>query len=263
MPLIELVYDCHRDRLGSSLAARFIPLARDDETNAWLAHWQERPHGWLSTRLVQVLERFASTYDVHGLLGAYPMHLLSSRAWSELLGGTRARTLLDVGAGAGYVTEGARAWFDEIVCTETSRPLLRRLEARGLTARAIDLTDQPLDGRFDVVSCFNVLDRTARPRALARALVAALHEGGRLLLSIPLPLSPHVHVAGGTVAQSERLPAVAGGWESAARALSERLIAPLGLTIDRLARVPYLSRGDAHAPLYVLDAALWVCSRVS
>lgn len=256
------MYGCHRDRLGSALAARFIPLARDEETDAWLAQWQERPHGWLSTKLVQVLERFASSYDVHGLLGAYPMHLLSSRAWGDLLGGVRARRLLDVGAGAGYVTEGARAWFDEIVCTETSRPLLRRLEARGLTAQAIDLTVQPLDGLFDVVSCFNVLDRTPRPLTLARALVARLHEGGRLLLSIPLPTSPHVHVAGGTIAQSERLPSVAREWESAARELSEQLITPLGLTIDRLARVPYLSRGDAHAPLYILDAALWVCSRV-
>ena len=38
------------------------------------------------------------------------------------------------------------------------------------------------------------------------------------------------------------------------------LLLPAGLEIERLARCPYLSRGDAHAPLYVLDAAVWVCT---
>jgi hypothetical protein len=31
-----------------------------------------------------------------------------------------------------------------------------------------------------------------------------------------------------------------------------------GFTIERLARLPYLSRGDSRAAYYVLDDALWV-----
>ncbi len=100
----ELVYDCRRERLGASLAARFQPLARDPETEDWIARWQARPHGFWATELVDVLGRFVSSYDAHGLLGAYPMHLLSERSWGQLLG-CRVRSLLDVGAGAGYVTE--------------------------------------------------------------------------------------------------------------------------------------------------------------
>lgn len=261
--MIELRYDCIRAELGPDLAARFRPLARDEETERFLARYGGRPHGFFATKLMELAYSFASSYDVHGQLGAYPMHLLSEQAFGDLLEGARARALLDVGAGAGYVTEHARAHADEIVCTETSRPLVRRLAARGFEAHAIDLTVRSLGRRFDLVCCFNVLDRTARPLTLLRAALDHVANGGRMLLAIPLPLSPHVHVKGGTVAPRERLPSAAASWEQAARELSEQLFPPLGCTVQRLARTPYLSRGDSHAPLYALDAAVWVVQRGS
>ncbi|MDB4984972.1 MAG: hypothetical protein JWN04_150 [Myxococcaceae bacterium] len=259
--MTDLIYDCDRSRLGPALAARFVPITRDAELEDWLAHWTVRPNGWFKTHLGEVLSSFVSSYDAHGLLGSYPMHLLSSANWRDLLSDQHFASLLDVGAGAGYVTDGARSSFDEIVCTETSPTLRRRLLARGFLVPELDLTVQSLERRFDVVSCLNVLDRTARPLTLLRQLIAHLEPGGRLLLSMPLPARAHVHVKGGTIAQSERLPTLAADWETAARELSERMIEPAGLQIERLARAPYLSRGDLHAALYVLDAALWVCTR--
>ena len=256
----ELVYEADRAELGGALGARFSPLRRDAALEAWLAQWQPRPNGRLASALTAWLSSVANSYDVHGLLGVYPMHLLSREGWGDLLQQTRAGTLLDVGAGAGYVTEGARGWFDEILCTETSGPLRRRLQRRGLAVSAADLTTETLGRGFDVVSAFTVLDRTARPLTLLRSLVRHVRPHGRLLLSIPLPAAPHVHVAGGTIAQAERLPSLAQSWETGARELSELLLLPAGLEVERLARCPYLSRGDAHAPLYVLDAAVWVCS---
>jgi len=184
---------------------------------------------------------------------------LSREAWSALLAGKRFAALLDVGAGAGYVTEGARPFFDQIACSETSRFLRRRLRQRGFEVSASDLSVESLGRHFDVVSCFNVLDRTARPLSLLRSLLAHLAANGRLILSMPLPVSAHVHVPGGTVSASERLPAAARSWEGAVAELSEKLIEPAGLTIERIARVPYLSRGDHAQDLYVLDAGLWVC----
>lgn len=258
--MTELVYDADRALLGDSLGACFSPLQRDAAVEAWLAQWQGRPNGRIASTLTRWMSAFATSYDVHGVLGVYPMHLLSSEGWGDLLQQTRRHSLLEVGAGAGYVTEGARAWFDEIVCTETSGPLRRRLSRRGFAVSTADLTTDSLAREFDVVSAFNVLDRTARPLTLLRSLAQHVRPGGRLLLSIPLPAAPHVHVAGGTIAQSERLPSLAHDWETAARELSERLLEPTGLATERLARCPYLSRGDAHAPLYVLDAAVWVCT---
>lgn len=259
--MIALRYDCDLAALGPDLAARFRPLVRDEETERFVAHHGERPHGYLATKLMELGYAFASSYDVHGLFGAYPMHLLSRGAFFDLIDGRAVRTLLDVGAGAGYVTEHARTLAEEIVCTETSAQLVRRLRSRGFRAEPIDLTVQPLGRSFELVCCFNVLDRTARPLSLLRAARDHLAEGGRLLLSIPLPVTPHVHVRGGTVAPRERLPSASPHWELAARELSEQLFPPLDLAVQRLARAPYLSRGDRHAPLYALDTALWLLTR--
>ncbi|MDB4971946.1 MAG: hypothetical protein JWN48_287 [Myxococcaceae bacterium] len=259
--MTELIYDCDGARLGDRLAARFRPLTRDAECDAWLARWTVRPNGWFKSHLGEVLSSFVSSYDAHGLLGSYPMHLLSSANYRDLLGGEHHVSLLDVGAGAGFVTEGARASFDQIVCTETSAPLRKRLSERGFEVSELDLTEHSLGRSFDVVSALNVLDRTARPLTLLSQLRAHMTAQGKLLLSIPLPARPHVHVKGGTIAPSERLPTMAADWETAARELTERMIEPAALRVERLARVPYLSRGDFRAPLYVLDAAIWVCTR--
>jgi SAM-dependent methyltransferase len=257
-PAHELRYEAERERLGPALSACFRPLKRDAATDAWLSTYA-RPHGWWRTKLTEWAASFVSSYDAHGLLDAYPMHLLSAAAWGDLLEGAQHKSLLDVGAGAGYVTEQARSYFTEIVCTETSHQLAKRLLARGFTVSELDLTVQWLARTFDVVCAFNVLDRTPEPLSLLRSLVAHARDGGTVLVSIPLPISAHVHVRGGTAAPGERLPSMAADWETAARELTERLLEPAGLTVTRLCRLPYLSRGDLHRPLYVLDSALWVC----
>ena len=41
-------------------------------------------------------------------------------------------------------------------------------------------------------------------------------------------------------------------------ALLERVIEPLGLRVERIARVPYLCRGDASSPYYVLSDVILV-----
>jgi SAM-dependent methyltransferase len=257
--LPDLQFAADTSALGR-FAPSFRPLARDSEREAWIAHYAARPHGAWITRLGGLLDALVSSYDVHGLLGTYPMHLLSRAEWGELIAQARHRSLLDVGAGAGYVTEGARDYFQQIDCTETSRFLRRRLKQRGFAVHALDLSKESLGRQFDVVSCFNVLDRTPRPFSLLRALRAHLAPHGRLLLSLPLPISAHVHVAGGTISASERLPAAARSWEGAVSELSEQLLEAHGFNIERIARVPYLSRGDPGQDLYVLDAALWVAA---
>ncbi len=258
-PIDEFLFDCDRAKLGPVLSQRFRPLPRDRAFEAWLREWGSRPHGLVTTTLTTWASAFVSSYDAHGWIGSYRMHLLSPEMWGDLLGGRKFGSLLDVGAGAGYVTAGAKAHFDVITTTETSEPQRKRLEQRGFHASGQDLTNASLGRTFDVVSAFNVLDRTARPLTLLNSLKE--HSAGLLLLSMPLPARPHVHVKGGTRAPDERLPSFANDWETAARELSERLFEPAGLKVERLARAPYLSRGDSQARMYVLDDAIWVCSR--
>lgn len=256
MPIDEFQFDCDRAKLGPALAERFRPLPRDEAFEGWLREWGSRPHGFWTTTLTTWASAFVSSYDAHGWIGSYRMHLLSPAMWGDLLG-RRYGSLLDVGAGAGYVTAGAKAYFDEITATETSEPQRKRLEERGFVAHGVDLTYASLD-RFDVVSAFNVLDRTAKPLTLLQSLKR--HAKSLVLISMPLPARPHVHVKGGTRAPDERLPSLANDWETAARELSERMLEPAGLKVERLARAPYLSRGDTQAKMYVLDDAIWVCS---
>jgi hypothetical protein len=86
-------------------------------------------------------------------------------------------------------------------------------------------------------------------------------DEGRLVLSVPLPLKPHVHVGRFTVDQEERLPDAESSWEAGVASLASALLAPCGLEVAALSRAPYLCRGDAQTAVYELDAAVFVCSK--
>jgi len=145
--------------------------------------------------------------------------------------------------------------------------MARKLRARGYVCHGVDLAESalPLGEPFDVVSLLHVIDRAARPLTLLERARALIAPGGRMIVATPLPLSTHVHVAGGTVDAEEVLPtdAHSAAWEPALTALVTRVFAPLGLEVERFARAPYLSRGDADAPVYVLDDAIFVLREMS
>ncbi|MEQ9079128.1 MAG: methyltransferase domain-containing protein [Sandaracinaceae bacterium] len=244
--------DCDRDRLPPALRRCFRPLPPDPAIEAFVAH--ARPHGALRAALHGQLRRVVSDFDADGLLGTHPMALLGEASWEALLG--RGGRLLDVGAGSGDVTAHARALFDEIVTTETSPAMGRRLRRRGFRCHRVDLSRDALpaeEAPFDAVALLNVLDRCDRPRSLLRAARAALGPGGRLLLSVPLPARPHVDRGGATVDPDEPMAGYGETWEEALVDLCEGLLGEL--EIERIARAPYLSVG---ARLHALDAALVV-----
>jgi len=260
-PEIELQYGCEPARLPDGLRERFIALEHDDAARAFINSARAAPHGAARTWIYSVLRSLLSDYDAYGLLDMYPMHLLSTAQLDRLLGGCARERLLDIGAGSGGVTAHAATLFEHVSATETSSVLRRKLRARGFEVIEHDLTYSALParhGRYDVVTCFNVIDRCSHPLTLLRHAIAALKPEGRLIASVPLPLKPHVHVGRFTVDQEERLPPPEETWEAGAAALASELLAPLGLEVTTLTRAPYLCRGDASTPLYVLDAAVFV-----
>jgi SAM-dependent methyltransferase len=261
-PEIELQYGCELARLPEALRRRFIALAHDDAARAFVDAARAAPHGVLRTWLYGTLRSLLSDYDAYGLLDMYPMHLLSAAQLDRLLGTSPRARLLDIGAGSGGVTAHAAELFAHVSAIETSSVLRRKLRARGFEVIEHDLTYSALPARhapYDVVTCFNVIDRCSHPLTLLRHAIAALRPGGTLIASVPLPLKPHVHVGRFTVDQEERLPAAEETWEAGAATLAAELLAPLGLEVTALSRAPYLCRGDASTPLYVLDAAIFVC----
>lgn len=252
-------YDADRSALAE-LGERFDPLAPDAETERWLSE-HGTPHGAVRSWAVEMLARVMSSYDAHGITASYPMHLLSTAQWRSLVAG--GQRLLDVGAGAGYVTHYARPLFESIACTETSKQLARRLRARRFEVIEADLgeSQHTPEKPYDVIACLNVLDRTPYPRRLLARLGALCGSSTRLLIAVPVPIAAHVHVRGATISPTERLPDDAQTWEAATLALSRELFVPAGFSVTRIARAPYFSRGDRHAALYALDDAIWVLQR--
>ncbi|MCC6901434.1 MAG: methyltransferase domain-containing protein [Polyangiaceae bacterium] len=259
--MTELRYDCDRARLSSALAERFVELEPDDETRAFVRAAASGRHGRLLSWVHSTLGAFFSDFDVNGLLGTYPLFLLSRAEWATLLGPERRARLLDVGAGSGEITARLAPLADEVVTSETSRMMARRLRQRGFECRHADLADAPPADRFDLVTCLNVLDRSDRPRSLLRNLAAALAPRGQLVVATPLPYRPFVYAGGTTRDPTERLPIDADPWETAVTQLVERVLGPLGLEVVALCRAPYLSGGDPARELYVLDDAVVVCRR--
>jgi SAM-dependent methyltransferase len=203
-----------------------------------------------------------SDFDVNGLLGTYPLFLLSTAQWRELLGPERCARLLDVGAGSGDVTARLASVADRVETTETSAMMARRLRRRGYACRRVDVAGAPLDDSFDLVTCLNVIDRSARPKTVLAHLARALGEGGRLVVATPLPYEPFVFAGGSTRPPDERLPLCTDDWESGVAELASRVLRPLGLEVLAFTRAPYISGGDPGRPLYVLDDAVLVCRAV-
>lgn len=253
--------DCERDRLPARLRTLFSPLPPDPHVDAFARGEKSAPHGPIRGALHALLRRTMSDFEADGLLSTHPMALLGERSWQALLGPERMGRLLDIGAGAGHVTEHARSLFDEIVTTETSRAMAWRLRSRGFVCHVADVSREPLaeDRPFDVVSLLNVLDRCERPRSMLAAALRLLGPGGRLLSSVPLPVRPHVDVGSFTVDPDEPLSGRGERWEDAVVDFVRGTLEPAGAVVERISRAPYLSRGSRARPLYVLDAALVVC----
>jgi SAM-dependent methyltransferase len=255
-------YECDLGRLPARLAERFHRAELSSETRAFVDRAIGNRHGRFVAALHSMLRGMASDFDVNGLLGTYPMFLGGRRLFEELLAPGPGARLLDVGAGNGDVTAELAPLFAEIDTTETSWAMARRLRQRGYRCERRDLAaDPPAAGSFAVVSCLNVLDRSARPRSLLGHARDLLAPEGRLVIATPLPYSPFVYEGGRTVPPLEKLAIGAERWEDALAELCTRELEPLGLAVEAFTRCPYLSGGDPHRSLYVLDDAIVVCRR--
>jgi SAM-dependent methyltransferase len=268
---VPLRYASDVGRLAE-LGDRFLPSRLDTEGEAFLATQLGRAYRTSALRLHRLLSMFMSDFDVNGLLGMYPVFLLSTPMALELLEKTAGssiadRRLLDIGAGSGDVTTRLLPLVSHVDCTETSRFMARRLRRRGFScfhgAAGEGSAGDPLRAQpaYDIVSLLNVIDRTSRPRSLLRAIAAHLEPGGILLLSTPLPLESVVYHGGGTRAPEEALAIKAEAWEDAVLELWRKELAPLGFELGALTRAPYLSGGDALQPAYILDAAVLACRK--
>jgi SAM-dependent methyltransferase len=263
---LGLRYRCALERLPRRLAQRFVELDCDEETRAFLERARAGRAGSLRTLLHASLRRIMSDFDINAVLDVYPMYLLGTAQWRTLLanpGDDRiGRSLLDVGAGSGDVTAALAPLFDVVLTIESSAGMAWRLRRRGFRCARIDVVEDAIpEAPFDAIACLNVLDRCARPRSLLERLRDALAPRGRLLLALALPYSPFVYDGPTTHDPIERLPCDEPEWESAVSSLCDRVLDPLGLEVQALTRVPYLSGGDSRRAVYEHDDVVVVCTK--
>lgn len=258
---LELRYSVDLERLGHG---PFLQLGRDAGLDAYLKRARSARHGRMLTWLHRALRGWLSDFDINGLLGIYPMHVLSTDQWAELLGPTarndgRFGTLLDIGAGRGDVTAELASLFDKVSVTETSRAMAWRLRRLGYETWEGDLAEGlPIQPGFDVVSLLNVLDRCDQPMKLLATARQLVKPGGLLVVALVLPYEPLVYDGGMSRRPREVLPIASRDFEDAAREFIGGALLPMGLELVQVSRAPYLSGGDAHAPFYELDDLLVV-----
>lgn len=268
---VELHYACELERLGP-LAERFIPSHLDAEGEAFLAAALRRQHTRAAAWFHRALTLVLSDFDANGLLGMYPVFLLSTPQAQQLLSAARPdgvaqARLLDIGAGSGDVTTRLAPLVDDVECTEASRFMARRLRRRGLRCWHGRVGESepgdPLasDTRYDVIALLNVIDRASKPRSLLASVARRLPQGGLLLLATPLPYDPFYYAGAATLAPEERLDVKAERWEDAVLELWQNELAPMGFELRALTRLPYLSGGDVQHPAYVLDDVVLVCAK--
>ena len=202
-----------------------------------------------------------------------------------------AGSLLDVGAGDGTVTSTALASLvgfagkrqdknagecqrgGTIVTTEVSGPMVSCLRGRGFVCHeTVDLRTckellPAMRGRFDIVSCLNVLDRADRPQRLLEDLRSLVQpDSGRVILAVVLPFCPFVESGSRQLRPSETLP-MKGGlckdgayFEWSVDAMISQVLEPSGFCVHAWSQLPYLCSGDRAAPYYVLYDAVFVMS---
>jgi 2-polyprenyl-3-methyl-5-hydroxy-6-metoxy-1,4-benzoquinol methylase len=94
--------------------------------------------------------------------------------------------LLDVGCSCGYFMEVAASRGFDVQGVEFSRSAIAAASA-AVRPRILEgtLDELPLNGMFDVVSAFDLLEHVHDPRALLRRCAAVLRPGGALIVSTP------------------------------------------------------------------------------
>jgi SAM-dependent methyltransferase len=257
-----LKYDCDQRALPRALSERFRVQCLGEDGIAYLERALSTRPGRLKTAVHRALRMFFSDFDANGLLGMYPMHLLGTSEWRELLGDRTFLRHLDVGAGTGDITQTLAPLAQETVTTETSRFMARNLRRLGFVCIEADVAESGVPSpEYDLVTCLNVIDRCARPESLLIKIAAGLAPGGRLVVATPFPFDPFVYQGPHSLNPKERLAVPRESWERSVTALVTNVLEPLGVELETVSRVPYLCRGDAARPLYVLDDALVVCRK--
>jgi SAM-dependent methyltransferase len=140
---------------------------------------------------------FYSSEEPRATLVVRVLHAVNNRLRLRELRGIPPGRLLDVGCGKGrFLSTAERAGWD-VVGVEFSSAMADHARSLGLHVEQGDFLTMDLDGSFDVVTMWHVLEHLPDPRrAVARAR-ELLEPGGRLVVSVPNIESAQARLGGG------------------------------------------------------------------
>ena len=99
------------------------------------------------------------------------------------------KTALDVGCGAGLLAEPLARLGARVAAIDAAPELIAvardHAAAMGLEIDYRACAVEKLEGRFDLITCMEVIEHVADPAAFVRALARCLAPGGLLILSTP------------------------------------------------------------------------------
>ncbi|XP_050508925.1 protein-L-histidine N-pros-methyltransferase-like [Diabrotica virgifera virgifera] len=167
----------------------------------------------------------------------------------------KCKSLLDIGAGDGKVTDQIAPIFHKVYATEVSSTMRTLLQKKGY--ELLEINDWFVDKKFDFISCLNVIDRCDTPLKLLHQMRDALTPNGTLLLAVVLPFSAYVE-AGTNHKPRELLPISGPNFEDQVKSVIDNVFTPANFEVVSWSRVPYLCEGDLQQSYYWLDDAVFV-----
>ncbi len=95
----------------------------------------------------------------------------------------RPNRLVELGCGEGHFLHQARRFATEVVGTELNPDAARKCRLNGLEVHEATVDD--LDGRFDVITSFQLMEHVDNPGEIVERCVSKLRHDGALIVSVP------------------------------------------------------------------------------
>ncbi|EDV25508.1 uncharacterized protein TRIADDRAFT_55668 [Trichoplax adhaerens] len=258
-------YDIDLEKIDYNLRHLCVKSTMDQETRQFIDSCCD------ASILKNIFDSISSTFlhalfsqtTTNGLLGRGSMHIFGRQQFLTLVGKSgdwRIPTMLDLGAGDGNITSVMAEFVEKVSVTEVSKSMRWRLNRRGY--QCVDAFTWPelYPGKFDLISCLNVLDRTDRPLTLLSNIKKCLKPGnGICIIAVVVPVSCYVESGWfGSNTPSEELNVSDDNFEECVNSLIQNVFNPAGFTVVNFTRLPYLCQGDLYENYYVLNDSIFV-----
>lgn len=243
---------CSKRTGKQNLKEKFVELTCDSETEDFITMCHTFSYFYLLKKSIikPILLKFYSLPDANGMLGSGRMFLFSQNHLSIILDNQKFSSMLDIGAGDGFVTDKFKPYINgEITCIETAVKLQGVLKKKGFTIK------YEIEGEYELVCLLNVLDRCENPETIMKQIHNVKKK--LVLISIVLPFSGFYQEGTKKLPQKEKFCSYYKSFEESVNVINKKF-GDLGFETLKISRLPYLSEGNMNKEMFFLDTAIFL-----